>query len=270
MAGNEQFGGPISGGMKDLWTLPIAGLVAGLVGLAFGFPALRLSGLYLALATFAIAVAMPSTVKRFEEFSGGGQGIQLFGSPELTGSITNVNVARPLAHAERLDVLPRLVGRARAVRRRVAHPPRAHGARLPRGPRLRDGGRLLRREPRALQDARVRRSARRTRASRVGSSRSRAPSSTRTRSRSRSRSSCSSASSSAGSAACRGSSSARSSSRSCRCGRRARISVRCCRTGSSRRRRSPAARRSSTASCSSCSCSCCRTASAGSSAASVS
>ena len=82
MAGNEQFGGPVSGGLKDIWTLPIAGLV----GLAFGFPALRLSGLYLALATFAIAVAMPSTVKRFEESTGGGQGIQLFGIPELTGS----------------------------------------------------------------------------------------------------------------------------------------------------------------------------------------
>ncbi len=92
MAGNEQFGGPIAGGLKDVWTLPIAGLVAGLVGLAFGFPALRLSGLYLALATFAIAVAMPSTVKRFEEFTGGGQGIQLFGTPELTGSIADVHV----------------------------------------------------------------------------------------------------------------------------------------------------------------------------------
>jgi branched-chain amino acid transport system permease protein len=88
MAGNEQFGGPITGGMKDLWTLPLAGLV----GLAFGLPALRLSGLYLALATFAIAVAMPSTIKRFEEFSGGGTGIQLFGTPELTGSISNVRV----------------------------------------------------------------------------------------------------------------------------------------------------------------------------------
>ncbi|MGH3128483.1 MAG: branched-chain amino acid ABC transporter permease, partial [Gaiellaceae bacterium] len=53
MAGNEQFGGPIPSGMQDIWTLPIAGLVAGLVGLAFGLPALRLSGLYLALATFA-------------------------------------------------------------------------------------------------------------------------------------------------------------------------------------------------------------------------
>lgn len=86
MAGNEQFGGPIGGGVQDVWTLPIAGLVAGVVGLAFGLPALRLSGLYLALATFAVAVAMPSTVKRFEEHTGGGTGIQLFGLPELTGS----------------------------------------------------------------------------------------------------------------------------------------------------------------------------------------
>ena len=86
MAGNEQFGGPVPSGMQDIWTLPIAGLVAGLFGLAFGLPALRLSGLYLALATFAVAVAMPSTVKRFEEYTGGGEGIQLFGLPELTGS----------------------------------------------------------------------------------------------------------------------------------------------------------------------------------------
>ena len=92
MAGNEQFGGPMSGGMKDLWTLPIAGVVTGLVGLAFGVPALRLSGLYLALATFAIAVAMPSTLRRFDEFTGGGTGIQLGGLPELTGSSANVDI----------------------------------------------------------------------------------------------------------------------------------------------------------------------------------
>jgi branched-chain amino acid transport system permease protein len=96
MAGNEQFGQSgvlqIGGGMKDLYTIPIAGLVAGLVGLAFGLPALRLSGLYLALATFAIAVALPSVVKRFEEFTGGGSGINLFGTPEVTGGISGVDV----------------------------------------------------------------------------------------------------------------------------------------------------------------------------------
>ncbi|MGH3133072.1 MAG: branched-chain amino acid ABC transporter permease [Gaiellaceae bacterium] len=96
MAGNEQFGQEgllgIGGGMKDIWTIPVAGVVAGLAGLAFGLPALRLSGLYLALATFAIAVAMPSAVKRFEEFTGGGSGVNLFGIPELTASITPVDV----------------------------------------------------------------------------------------------------------------------------------------------------------------------------------
>ncbi len=58
--------------MTDIWTIPIAGLVAGLAGFLFGFPALRLSGLYLALATFAIAVATPAVVRKFEEFTGGG------------------------------------------------------------------------------------------------------------------------------------------------------------------------------------------------------
>jgi len=92
MVGNEQFGGPIGGGVEDLWTIPVAGVVAGLVGLAFGLPALRLSGLYLALATFAIAVAMPSAIKRFADFTGGGTGINLFGKPELTGGLTGVTV----------------------------------------------------------------------------------------------------------------------------------------------------------------------------------
>jgi branched-chain amino acid transport system permease protein len=79
-------------GVKDVWTIPIAALVAGLVGFLFGLPALRLTGLYLALATFAIAVAMPAVIKRFEGFTGGGGGINLFGIPELTASLTPVEV----------------------------------------------------------------------------------------------------------------------------------------------------------------------------------
>jgi branched-chain amino acid transport system permease protein len=79
-------------GVKDLWTIPLAALVAGIAGFLFGLPALRLSGLYLALATFAIAVATPAVIKKFEDFTGGGSGINLFGLPELTGSITPVDV----------------------------------------------------------------------------------------------------------------------------------------------------------------------------------
>jgi branched-chain amino acid transport system permease protein len=79
-------------GVKDIWTIPVAALVTGAAGFLFGLPALRLSGLYLALATFAIAVATPAVIKRFEGFTGGGSGINLFGLPELTGSIAPVTV----------------------------------------------------------------------------------------------------------------------------------------------------------------------------------
>src|SRR3954453_23376090 len=50
----------VSYGGGESWTIPAAGLVSGVVGFAFGFPALRLSGHYLALATFALAVSIVS------------------------------------------------------------------------------------------------------------------------------------------------------------------------------------------------------------------
>ncbi|HEX7265544.1 MAG TPA: branched-chain amino acid ABC transporter permease [Candidatus Dormibacteraeota bacterium] len=58
-----------------LVTIPIAGLLTGLVGFLLGIPALRLSALYLALATFALAVVTPSLIKRPAQFTGGVQGI---------------------------------------------------------------------------------------------------------------------------------------------------------------------------------------------------
>jgi branched-chain amino acid transport system permease protein len=70
----------------------LAIVVAGLAGVLFGLPAARLSGLYLALATFAIAVATPAVIKKFEGFTGGGSGINLFGTPELTASLTPVRI----------------------------------------------------------------------------------------------------------------------------------------------------------------------------------
>ena len=58
-------------------TLPAAGIVCFAFGFLFGFPALRLSGVYLALATFALAVAMPQLLKLgvFEHWTGGVQGL---------------------------------------------------------------------------------------------------------------------------------------------------------------------------------------------------
>jgi len=74
-------------GVRDLWTIPLAGLVAGVAGFLVGLPALRLSGLYLALVTFGLAVAMPDLLRwdKLESVTKGGQAIQLFNSPALTG-----------------------------------------------------------------------------------------------------------------------------------------------------------------------------------------
>ena len=69
--------------MMDRWdlpywsTIPIAGLACLIAGFLFGLPALRLEGLYLALATFALAVATPQILKYkgIEHWTGGVQGI---------------------------------------------------------------------------------------------------------------------------------------------------------------------------------------------------
>jgi branched-chain amino acid transport system permease protein len=58
-------------------TVPVAGAVCLVVGFLFGLPALKLDGHYLALATFALAVALPQLLKykHLEAWTGGVQGI---------------------------------------------------------------------------------------------------------------------------------------------------------------------------------------------------
>jgi branched-chain amino acid transport system permease protein len=60
-------------------TIPVAGIFCFGAGFLFGLPALRLGGLYLALATFALAVATPQLLnyKAFDAWTGGSQGLQL-------------------------------------------------------------------------------------------------------------------------------------------------------------------------------------------------
>ncbi|HET6197245.1 MAG TPA: branched-chain amino acid ABC transporter permease, partial [Acetobacteraceae bacterium] len=58
-------------------TLPVAAAVCLVAGFLFGLPALRLEKLYLALATFALGVALPQLLKSkgLEHWTGGVQGI---------------------------------------------------------------------------------------------------------------------------------------------------------------------------------------------------
>ena len=66
-------------GVPYWMTIPAAGAVCMLAGVLFGLPALKLEGLYLALATFALSVALPQLLKykHFEGLTGGVQGIVL-------------------------------------------------------------------------------------------------------------------------------------------------------------------------------------------------
>jgi branched-chain amino acid transport system permease protein len=56
-------------------TLPLAFAITFVCGVLLGLPALRLSGVYLALATFALAVSVPQLPLKFSTFTGGSAGI---------------------------------------------------------------------------------------------------------------------------------------------------------------------------------------------------
>ena len=65
------------GGLNYALTLPLSGVICFIAGYLFGLPSLRLSGIYLALATFSLAAAMPQLLKLglFEHWTGGVQGL---------------------------------------------------------------------------------------------------------------------------------------------------------------------------------------------------
>ena len=64
-------------GFSPYLTIPAAALISFAIGFLFGIPALRLEGLYLALATLALALALPQLLRfdAFEHWTGGVQGI---------------------------------------------------------------------------------------------------------------------------------------------------------------------------------------------------
>lgn len=61
----------VDSGMSFELTIPIAALLAAILGVLVGFPALRVKGTYLALITLGLSVLFPIVTKRFIEGPGG-------------------------------------------------------------------------------------------------------------------------------------------------------------------------------------------------------
>jgi branched-chain amino acid transport system permease protein len=67
-------------GWSPLATIPVAAAISTVGGVLLGIPALKLRGLYLGLATFALALSAPSVIRHFDSLTGGSQGIYITGA----------------------------------------------------------------------------------------------------------------------------------------------------------------------------------------------
>jgi branched-chain amino acid transport system permease protein len=102
------------------WTLPSSGALCFVVGFLFGLPALRLQGLYLALASFALAAALPQILKfgPLEWLTGGVQGIVLL-KPDPPPGLSWLNPDQWLYYFTLAVLLVMLLGAANLVNSRT-------------------------------------------------------------------------------------------------------------------------------------------------------
>ena len=122
-------------------TMLAAFAICFVVGLLVGLPALRLSGVYLALVTFALAVSLPYLPLQYSTFLGGSGGVNV--APTEIPSNLWVYAAAWTCVGDPL-------------RAGVVDPARPCRARLPRGARQRDRRRRVRSRAARVQDARLR------------------------------------------------------------------------------------------------------------------
>jgi branched-chain amino acid transport system permease protein len=62
-------------GLSLLASLPLAAVLGAVLGLVFAFPSRHLSGIYLAVATMALALSLPEVLLHFSSVSGGYEGL---------------------------------------------------------------------------------------------------------------------------------------------------------------------------------------------------
>ena len=125
-------------GWSVWWTIPIAAAIAGVSGFLFGLPALRLHGPYLALGTFALAVAFVDLVR--------------------SDRLRRRDRRQPghLLRAAGRALLPDVGHRSGRAALRVVRAQREVRTVAAGGTRCRARGRLVRPQPRGVQDRRLR------------------------------------------------------------------------------------------------------------------
>lgn len=79
-------------GVPFLLSLPVAGVIAGAIGMLLGIPALRMTGLYLAIATLAFSVIVEHVLGQWEGLTAGHGGMavpaaDIFGLDVLDGTV---------------------------------------------------------------------------------------------------------------------------------------------------------------------------------------
>src|ERR1700730_6987626 len=80
-------------GMPFLVYLPLSGLIAGAVGALVGFPALRLTGIYLAIATIAFGFIVEEVAARWETVTNGNEGMRVRAIDVAGWTVTRDGVA---------------------------------------------------------------------------------------------------------------------------------------------------------------------------------
>jgi branched-chain amino acid transport system permease protein len=77
-------------GLSTFLAIPVAGLGAGIVGLIFGLPSLRVKGFYLAMATLAAQIIIPWLTRHtFKDYLGGSEGIIRATVPQIGDYVFN-------------------------------------------------------------------------------------------------------------------------------------------------------------------------------------
>ncbi|MFC4945037.1 branched-chain amino acid ABC transporter permease [Pseudonocardia sp. GCM10023141] len=102
-----------AGGVPFLLTIPLAGLAAALLAVVIGFPAIRLRGFFLAIATLALGMAIVELLTFAQPITGGGGGmnVEVFSLPGINDSASTYFIVLTVAAITFFLVRRALIGR---------------------------------------------------------------------------------------------------------------------------------------------------------------